>query len=78
MQLGAKTAYTYRTRPMVSRSLAIPADVTDIAAMAVATEQGAIYGVVVNAGIGTNLKGIYNMLMPVVPKMYERGEGSID
>jgi acetoacetyl-CoA reductase/3-oxoacyl-[acyl-carrier protein] reductase len=30
-----------------------------------------------NAVIDTNLKGIYNTLMPIVPKMYERREGSI-
>lgn len=27
--------------------------------------------------IDTNLKGVYNTLMPVIPKMYERGEGSV-
>ncbi len=27
--------------------------------------------------IDTNLKGVYNTLMPVIPKMYERREGSI-
>jgi acetoacetyl-CoA reductase/3-oxoacyl-[acyl-carrier protein] reductase len=30
-----------------------------------------------DAVIDTNLKGVYNTLMPVIPKMYERGEGSI-
>ncbi|HEY9301669.1 MAG TPA: acetoacetyl-CoA reductase PhaB [Phormidium sp.] len=30
-----------------------------------------------DAVIDTNLKGIYNTLMPVIPKMYERGEGSV-
>jgi acetoacetyl-CoA reductase/3-oxoacyl-[acyl-carrier protein] reductase len=27
--------------------------------------------------IDTNLKGVYNTLMPVIPKMYERREGSV-
>jgi acetoacetyl-CoA reductase/3-oxoacyl-[acyl-carrier protein] reductase len=27
--------------------------------------------------INTNVKGVYNTLMPVIPKMYERGEGSV-
>lgn len=27
--------------------------------------------------IDTNVKGVYNTLMPVIPKMYERGEGSV-
>jgi acetoacetyl-CoA reductase/3-oxoacyl-[acyl-carrier protein] reductase len=30
-----------------------------------------------DAVIETNLKGVYNTLMPVIPKMYERGEGSV-
>jgi len=30
-----------------------------------------------DAVIDTNLKGVYNTLMPVIPKMYERGEGSV-
>ncbi|KAB8320405.1 beta-ketoacyl-ACP reductase [Tolypothrix campylonemoides VB511288] len=30
-----------------------------------------------NEVIDTNLKGVYNTLMPVIPKMYERREGSI-
>jgi acetoacetyl-CoA reductase/3-oxoacyl-[acyl-carrier protein] reductase len=30
-----------------------------------------------NEVIDTNLKGVYNTLMPVIPKMYERQEGSI-
>ncbi|HEY9885153.1 MAG TPA: acetoacetyl-CoA reductase PhaB [Thermosynechococcaceae cyanobacterium] len=30
-----------------------------------------------DAVIDTNLKGVYNTLMPVIPKMYERREGSI-
>lgn len=30
-----------------------------------------------NAVIDTNLKGVYNTLMPVIPKMYERREGSV-
>jgi acetoacetyl-CoA reductase/3-oxoacyl-[acyl-carrier protein] reductase len=80
--------------------MAIPADVTDKAAMEAVAEQveqklGPIYGIVANAGINrdnffpkltpadwdavidTNLKGVYNTLMPVIPKMYERGEGSV-
>ncbi len=27
--------------------------------------------------INTNLKGVYNTLSPIIPKMYERGEGSV-
>ncbi|PIG92207.1 SDR family oxidoreductase [Gloeocapsopsis sp. IPPAS B-1203] len=30
-----------------------------------------------DAVIDTNLKGVYHTLMPVIPKMYERGEGSL-
>ena len=30
-----------------------------------------------DAVIETNLKGVYNTLSPVIPKMYERGEGSV-
>ncbi|MBD2539717.1 acetoacetyl-CoA reductase PhaB [Coleofasciculus sp. FACHB-SPT36] len=30
-----------------------------------------------DAVINTNLKGVYNTLMPVIPKMYERKEGSV-
>jgi acetoacetyl-CoA reductase/3-oxoacyl-[acyl-carrier protein] reductase len=30
-----------------------------------------------DAVIDTNLKGVYNTLMPVIPKMYERREGSV-
>jgi acetoacetyl-CoA reductase/3-oxoacyl-[acyl-carrier protein] reductase len=30
-----------------------------------------------DAVIDTNLKGVYNTLMPVIPKMYDRGEGSV-
>lgn len=30
-----------------------------------------------DAVIDTNLKGVYNTLMPVIPKMYERREGSL-
>jgi acetoacetyl-CoA reductase/3-oxoacyl-[acyl-carrier protein] reductase len=30
-----------------------------------------------NAVIDTNVKGVYNTLIPVIPKMYERGEGSV-
>ncbi|AFZ31475.1 acetoacetyl-CoA reductase [Gloeocapsa sp. PCC 7428] len=30
-----------------------------------------------DAVIDTNLKGVYHTLMPVIPKMYERGEGSV-
>ncbi|MBD1925424.1 beta-ketoacyl-ACP reductase [Trichocoleus sp. FACHB-90] len=30
-----------------------------------------------DAVIDTNLKGVYNTLMPVIPKMYERKEGSV-
>jgi acetoacetyl-CoA reductase/3-oxoacyl-[acyl-carrier protein] reductase len=30
-----------------------------------------------DAVIDTNLNGVYNTLMPVIPKMYERGEGSV-
>jgi len=30
-----------------------------------------------DAVIDTNLKGVYNTLMPVIPKLYERGEGSV-
>lgn len=57
VQLGAQVAYTYRSDPGdQANALAIPADVTDLEAMAEAAataEQklGAIYGVVANAGI---------------------------
>ena len=101
LELGTKVAYTYRSdRNSQNGALALPADVTDVAAMAAVAEQveeklGPIYGVVANAGItrdkffpklkvddwdeviDTNLKGVYNTLMPVIPKMYERREGSI-
>lgn len=30
-----------------------------------------------DAVIGTNVKGVYNTLTPVIPKMYERQEGSV-
>lgn len=30
-----------------------------------------------DAVIDTNLKGVYNTLMPVIPKLYERQEGSV-
>lgn len=99
-ELGAKVAYTYRTSPIISGALTIPADVTDPAVMVAVAEQveqklGPIYGVVANAGItrdnffpkltaedwgaviDTNLKGVYNTLMPVIPKMYERQKGSV-
>lgn len=100
-ELGAKVAYTHRSeRNSPHGALAIPADVTDSAAMEAAAEKveqklGPIYGIVANAGItqdnffhkltiedwdgviDTNVKGVYNTLMPVIPKMYERGEGSV-
>ncbi len=115
LELGAKVAYTYRSdyNPQMG-SLAIPADVTDKAAMEAVTQKveeklgpiygvvanagitlGPIYGVVANAGItrdnffpklttadwdaviDTNLKGVYNTLKPVIPKMYERRSGSV-
>jgi acetoacetyl-CoA reductase/3-oxoacyl-[acyl-carrier protein] reductase len=100
-ELGTQVAYTYRSDPNIqSGALAIPADVTDSAAMAavaatVEEKLGPIYGVVANAGITrdnffpkltvddwdavieTNLKGMYNTLIPVIPKMYERREGSV-
>ena len=55
-QLGATVAYTYRSEPGPTAALAIQADVTDPASMEeaiakVETELGAIYGVVLNAGI---------------------------
>jgi len=55
-QLGARVAYTYRSEPGPDAALAIQADVTDPDSMAAAiarveTEVGAIYGVVLNAGI---------------------------
>ncbi len=55
-QLGAIVAYTYRSGPGPTAALAIQADVTDPTSMAeaidrVETEMGAIYGVVLNAGI---------------------------
>ncbi|MBW4450680.1 MAG: beta-ketoacyl-ACP reductase [Spirirestis rafaelensis WJT71-NPBG6] len=101
LELGTKVAYTYRSDSNSQNgALALPADVTDVAAMAAVAEQveeklGPIYGIVANAGItrdkffpklkvddwdeviNTNLKGVYNTLMPVIPKMYERREGSI-
>jgi acetoacetyl-CoA reductase len=101
LELGTKVAYTYRSDSNNQNgSLALQADVTDVAAMAAVAEQveeklGPIYGIVANAGItrdkffpklkvddwdeviDTNLKGVYNTLMPVIPKMYERREGSI-
>lgn len=54
--LGAKVAYTYRSEPGPAAALVMRADVTDPAAMAAAVAQveenlGAIYGVVLNAGI---------------------------
>jgi acetoacetyl-CoA reductase len=54
--LGAQVAYTYRSSPGPSAALALRADVTDPASMeaAIATverELGAIYGLVLNAGI---------------------------
>lgn len=101
LDLGAKVAFTYRSdyNPQLG-SLAIPADVTDTAAMEgvvqkVEQELGPIDGVVANAGItkdnffpklttpdwdaviDTNLKGVYNTLKPVIPKMYERRSGSV-
>jgi acetoacetyl-CoA reductase/3-oxoacyl-[acyl-carrier protein] reductase len=100
-ELGTKVAYTHRSdSDRQHGALAIPADVTDKAAMEAVAEQveqklGPIYGIVANAGINrdnffpkltpadwdavidTNLKGVYNTLMPVIPKMYERGEGSV-
>jgi acetoacetyl-CoA reductase/3-oxoacyl-[acyl-carrier protein] reductase len=99
--LGTKVAYTHRSeRNSPHGALAIPADVTDSAAMEAVAEKveqklGPIYGIVANAGItqdnlfhklttedwdgviDTNVKGVYNTLMPVIPKMYERGEGSV-
>ncbi len=99
--LGTKVAYTHRSeRNSPHGALAIPADVTDSAAMEAVAEKveqklGPIYGIVANAGItqdnffhklttedwdtviNTNVKGVYNTLMPVIPKMYERGEGSV-
>lgn len=55
-QLGATVVYTYRSEPGPAAALAIQADVTDPVSMAeaiarVETEIGAIYGVVLNAGI---------------------------
>jgi acetoacetyl-CoA reductase len=100
-EMGSQVAYTYRSDPNIeSSALAIPADVTDSAAMVEVVDKveqklGPIYGVVANAGITrdnffpklaiddwdavieTNLKGIYNTLKPIVPKMYERREGSV-
>ncbi|MBF2004076.1 acetoacetyl-CoA reductase PhaB [Chlorogloeopsis fritschii PCC 9212] len=100
-EMGSQVAYTYRSDPNIeSSALAIPADVTDPAAMVEVVDKveqklGPIYGVVANAGITrdnffpklaiddwdtvieTNLKGIYNTLKPIVPKMYERREGSV-
>jgi acetoacetyl-CoA reductase len=100
-KLGTKVAYTHRSeRNSPHGALAIPADVTDSAAMEAVAEKveqklGPIYGIVANAGItqdnffhklttedweaviDTNVKGVYNTLMPVIPKMYERGEGSV-
>jgi len=100
-ELGTKVAYTHRSdSDRQHGAMAIPADVTDKAAMEAVAEQveqklGPIYGIVANAGINrdnffpkltpadwdavidTNLKGVYNTLMPVIPKMYERGEGSV-
>ena len=100
-ELGAKVAYTHRSdHDSQHGALAIPADVTDKAAMEAVAEQveqklGPIYGIVANAGItrdnffpkltfedwdaviNTNLKGVYNTLMPVIPKMYEQRKGSV-
>ena len=100
-ELGTKVAYTHRSELNSPHgALAIPADVTDSAAMEAVAEKveqklGPIYGIVANAGItqdnlfhklttedwdtviNTNVKGVYNTLMPVIPKMYERGEGSV-
>ena len=100
-ELGTKVAYTHRNELNSPHgALAIPADVTDSAAMEAVAEKveqklGPIYGIVANAGItqdnlfhklttedwdtviNTNVKGVYNTLMPVIPKMYERGEGSV-
>ena len=100
-KLGTKVAYTHRSqRNSPHGALAIPADVTDSAAMETVAQKveqklGPIYGIVANAGItqdnffhkltiedwdsviNTNVKGVYNTLMPVMPKMYERGEGSV-
>lgn len=99
-QLGAKVAYTYRSEPGPNAALAIKADVTDPASMEAAIAQveneiGAIYGLVLNAGItkdnlfsnisvedwyaviDTNLNGVFNTLRPIVPKLYERGSGSL-
>lgn len=55
-QLGATVAYTYRSEPGPDAALAICADVTDPASMEeaiarVESDIGAIYGVVLNAGI---------------------------
>lgn len=99
-QLGAQVAYTYRSEPGPTAALLLKADVTDPASMEAAVakveaELGAIYGVVLNAGItkdnlfpnisvedwyaviDTNLNGVYNTLRPIVPKLYERGSGSL-
>ena len=100
-ELGAKVAYTYRSECDRSTvALAIPADVTDKAAMETVAEQveqklGTVYGVVANAGItrdnlfqkltsedwdeviDTNLKGVYHTFLPIIPKLYEQGEGSL-
>lgn len=55
-KLEAKVAYTYRSGPGSTGTLALRADVTDPASMEAAVEQverqlGPIYGVVANAGI---------------------------
>ncbi|MDX1520530.1 MAG: SDR family oxidoreductase [Anaerolineae bacterium] len=55
-ELEANVAYTYRSSPGKSGSLAIQADVTDAASMEAAVERiekelGPIFGVVANAGI---------------------------
>ena len=58
-ELGARVAYTYRTTPGPSGTLALQGDVTDKAQMAelierVETELGPIYGAVANAAIHTD------------------------
>lgn len=101
LDLGSKVAYTCRSHDDSQiGTMAIPADVTNAAAMAVVTQQveeklGPIYGIVANAGItrdnffpqltpadwdavvDTNLKGVYNTLIPIIPKMYKRRSGSV-
>ena len=98
--LGAKVAYTYRSRATDGDAVAVKADVTDPSSMErvvakVESELGSIYGVVANAGItddalfsrmshdkwqgviDTNLNGVFNTLKPIVPLLYERGEGAL-